>query len=496
MRADIVTIEVDLSNGLHAFSIVGLGDKAVGESKDRMSAAIKNSGFISPKQKNQKVVISLAPADLRKEGPIFDLGMAIGYLSASGEVSFDPERKIFVGELSLKGNIQKVHGVLAMVRKAKKSGFTEIFLPKENAREAALVSDIAVYPAETLKEIINHIEGKILISQQTATIISYSQEKVASDMSSDFSSIYGQENAKRALEIAAAGGHNMAMYGPPGTGKTMLAKAFPGILPPLSYEEVLEVTELHSIAKILGNGIITVPPFRTPHHTSSYASIVGGGNALRPGEITLAHRGVLFLDEFPEFDSRVIEALRQPLEEHAVTVTRARGSVRYPAHCILIAAMNPCPCGYSSGYARGNEMRDNSGKRCVCTDHELARYRKKISGPITDRIDLWVRLSKIEYQKFSTAFGNTGENDEMHSESSAMIRNRIALARKFHAGSDLSLSDEVENIFISWARKLQLSGRTYRRTVHVARTIANLATEPKIKREHILEALQYRQRNS
>jgi magnesium chelatase family protein len=492
MRADIVTIEVDLSNGLHAFSIVGLGDKAVEESKDRMSAAIKNSGFISPKQKNQKVVISLAPADLRKEGPIFDLGMAMGYLSASGEVHFDSEQKIFIGELSLLGTIRKVHGVLAMVRKAKTVGFREIFLPKENAQEAALVSGITIYPAGTLREIIDHINGKNPIHPQTSTTISYTQEKntpndiSSKDTFSDFSSIYGQENAKRALEIAAAGRHNVAMYGPPGTGKTMLAKAFPSILPPLSYEETLEVTEIHSAAKTLEDKIITIPPFRAPHHTSSYASIVGGSNTLRPGEITLAHRGVLFLDEFPEFDSRVIEALRQPLEDHAITVTRARGSVTYPAQCIFIAAMNPCPCGYSYG--------NDSKKRCVCTDHELARYRKKISGPIIDRIDLWVRLSKIEYQKFTT----TSENNS--AESSRIIRDRVIKARKFHTMLDLSsssnsMSDEAEKILVSCAKKLQLSGRGYRRTIDVARTIAHLAAEKEIKEEHVLEALQYRQRN-
>ena len=291
LNAHIISIEVDLSNGLHAFSIVGLGDKAIEESKDRVSAAIKNSGYISPKQKNQKVVISLAPADVRKEGPSFDLGMALAYLCASGDIDFDPGGKIFLGELSLEGEVRKVSGVLPLTIGAQKHNFKEIFVPKENAIEAGLVKGIKIYPVKSLNEIIDHLVKHKEIKSQPATKIENNKYK----FENDFNVIKGQETAKRALEIAASGGHNIGMYGPPGTGKTMLAKAFQSILPSLQYDEILEVTGIHSIARILEKPFITEPPFRSPHHTSSYVSLVGGGPFPKPGEITLAHRGVLFL---------------------------------------------------------------------------------------------------------------------------------------------------------------------------------------------------------
>jgi magnesium chelatase family protein len=292
IRGDIITIEADISNGLHAFSIVGLGDRAVEESRDRIAAAIKNSGYISPKQKNQKVVISLAPADLRKEGPVFDLGMALAYLSAAGEITFDSERRLFLGELSLEGKIRPVSGVLAMVQAARKEKFEEIYLPKENAKEAALISGVAIYSAGSLGEVIAHISGTKHIPPQPVTEMPVARK---SDFENDFKDVFGQENAKRGLEIAAAGRHAVVMSGPPGTGKTMLAKALRSILPPLSYVDALEVTTIHSIATALKKEIITDPPFRTPHHTSSYASLVGGGGNMRLGEITLAHKGILFL---------------------------------------------------------------------------------------------------------------------------------------------------------------------------------------------------------
>ncbi|MFA6000485.1 MAG: YifB family Mg chelatase-like AAA ATPase, partial [Candidatus Paceibacterota bacterium] len=349
LKGVIVTIEVDLSRGLHSFSVVGLPDKAVDESKDRVSGAIKNSGFKSPKAQNQKIIVSLSPADLKKEGPFFDLAIAIGYLKATGDVKFDSEKKIFLGELGLDGTLRSIRGALPLVQEAKRKGFTEIFLPKENATEAALVEGIKIFGAKNLAEVIEHIDEsrKKLdkkarkITLQPKTRITYTKENKISD----FSDIRGQEGAKRGLEIAAAGGHNIAMYGPPGTGKTMLARAFAGLLPDLTLEEVLEITGIHSVAGAVQDELVCTPPFRSPHHTSSYVSIIGGGTYPKPGEVTLAHKGVLFLDEFPEFEKRVLESLRQPLEDNVVSISRAKGTALFPSNFILVAAMNPCPCG-------------------------------------------------------------------------------------------------------------------------------------------------------
>src|SRR3989338_4230746 len=502
LKAQIVHIEVDLSKGLYAFSVVGLPDKAVEESKDRVSAAIKNSGFKSPKQKNQKIVIALAPADLKKEGPVFDLGMALAYLLASEEIKFNPSGKIFLGELSLDGEVRKISGVLAIAEEAKRRGFEEIYLPKENAREAALIDGIKIFGIKNIQEVIAHLNKKretdneneqikIEIKPEPATKIENREE----ECDIDFSEIKGQEMAKRGLEIAAAGGHKIAMYGPPGTGKTMLAKAFSHILPPLSFDEVLEITAIHSIARTLQGDLVSNPPMSSPHQTPSYFSIVGGGAVPKPGEVTLAHRGVLFLDEFAEFDRRVIETLRQPLEEREINISRAKGSFSFPANFILIAAMNPCPCANFG----------TKGKKCVCAPINLVKYQRKISGPIIDRIDMWLEVSKVDHRKLS--------DNKSDGDSTKQIKNRVIATREIQKNRfadskrgiktnsemntrDLSkiinLKKEVKEILNSSAEKLDLSARPYHPIIKLSRTIADLAGADEVEVNHILEALQYR----
>jgi magnesium chelatase family protein len=507
LKGKVVTIEVDITKGtLHAFTLVGLPDKAVDESKDRMSSALKNSGFNSPKNQNQKIVISLSPADLKKEGPYFDLGIALAYLLSAGEIDFDPEGKIFLGELSLNGDLQNIKGALPLAEEAKKKGFKEIFLPIGNASEAALVSGIKIYGAKNLREVIDHLsiprrdkKGNLLepeknkIIQTPETKIIFENKKHAID----FSDIRGQEGAKRGLEIAAAGGHNIAMSGSPGTGKTMLARVFSHILPELSKEDILDITGIHSVVGLLDGTLVVEAPFRAPHHTASYVSMIGGGANPKPGEVTLAHKGVLFLDEFPEFEKKVLESLRQPLEDNIVSISRARGSAIFPSNFILVAAMNPCPCG----------NRGDKKKICICKPNDLDRYNRKLSGPILDRIDIWVNVSSVDYDKLASD-GVEGDRTETIKERVARARNiqekRFKSAtRNIKTNSEMNVKElnafapldpAVRDTLHSSAERLQLSARAYHRVIKLARTIADLESSEHITTPHILEALQYRPR--
>ena len=384
LSTDLVQVEADIAKGLHSFSIVGLPSKAIEEARFRVSSAIKFSGFKSPKAKNHKITISLSPADLKKEGTLFDLPIALAYLIAAEELKQTAKDTLFVGELSLDGSVRGVHGVLPIVELAKQKGVSHIFVPKENIVEAALSPNITIYPVSSLKEVVEHLKGIKKISPASQTTLS--EEYISGE--SDFAFVQGQELGKRALEIAASGGHHVALYGPPGTGKTMLAKAFATILPKLSLPDLLEINSLYSISGNAGKAFLQTPPIRSPHHSTSYAALVGGGTTVRLGEISLAHKGVLFLDEFPEFDRRSIEALRQPLEEGFVSIARASGRARFPARFMLIAAMNPCPCGY----------RGSKEKTCSCREADLVRYTRKLSGPIVDRIDLWAPVEHVTYE--------------------------------------------------------------------------------------------------
>ncbi|MFC1644822.1 YifB family Mg chelatase-like AAA ATPase [Patescibacteria group bacterium] len=492
LDSELVEVEVDiLGSGLHTFTIVGLADTSIKESRDRVSSAIKNSGFKPPHQCG-RVTVNLAPADLPKNSPIYDLPIALGFLLATDQIDFDFSKKLFVGELSLDGRVRSVQGILPIALMAKSKGFKEIYVPSENAFEAGVVDGIDIIPVSSLFKLAKHVIGENIISVFELKDKEMFLNREFKGM--DMSNVKGQEHAKRALEIAAAGGHNIILNGPPGSGKSMLAKTMPSILPKLTLSESLEITKIFSISGNLpkGDALVYKRPFRSPHHSASTASLVGGGSYPKPGEISLAHRGVLFLDEFAEYSRAVLESLRQPLEDGTITVSRIKGTLEFPAQFTLVAAMNPCPCGNAT----------DPQKMCSCAPSQVSRYQRKISGPIMDRIDLQIEVPRVKIDKLE---------DESVSESSAEIRKRVELAREIQKerfkNEDIVTNSEMSTEQIKKFCKLNvnsktllknaistlgLSARSYFRLIKVARTIADLSGIKDIQDIHIAESIQYR----
>lgn len=493
LDCELVEVEMDISPGLGNITVVGLPDTAVQESKERVRAAIKNSGFKYP---TTRITINLAPADIKKAGPAYDLPIAVGLLKASKQIEADINESLFVGELSLDGKLRHTNGILPVAIYAKQKGYKNLYVPKINEYEASLVGGVNIIPVENLLQLFEHLSGLKII--EPAKVHDLDEIEEVENFSVDFAYIKGQEHIKRALEIAASGGHNVLMSGPPGTGKTLLARAVPTILPKMTKEEVLEVTKIYSIAGLLPSDkpLMKIRPFRTPHHSATAPSLVGGGQFPKPGEISLAHRGVLFLDELPEFPRAILENLRQPLEDGVVTIGRAQSTLTFPAKFSLVASMNPCPCGYAS----------DPDRDCSCSSTQIIKYQKKISGPLLDRIDLHIEVPRIKFEKLS---------DENLAESSKSIRERVEKARKIQqerfankkilTNSEMSSQDVKEfcktneqtiELLKTAVNQFQMSARSFYKILKLARTIADLEGKNNIESAHVAEALQYRPRNS